>query len=175
VARTDSLWEDINGGTAIKTIAPLGYDILINGLNKYLNFNTDVGSSGYGFRDNSGVMEFKNSAGAWAAFGSGDLTKTQADTYYYPLSTNPAGYLTSASTLDATKLSGALPVLDGSSLTGVLHSFTETDPVWTSWLGANPNKVEPTLPAVPAPRVPVSKTLSPAVVGLSVVPVRDQN
>ena len=39
------------------------------------------------------------------------------------------GYLTSSSTLDATKLSGALPALDGSSLTGVLHSFTETDPL----------------------------------------------
>ncbi len=35
----------------------------------YLNFNTTNGSSGYGLRDNSGVIEFKNSAGAWAPIG----------------------------------------------------------------------------------------------------------
>lgn len=37
----------------------------------YINFNSTVGSSGYGFRDNGGTMEFKNSAGSWTAFGSG--------------------------------------------------------------------------------------------------------
>jgi hypothetical protein len=37
-----------------------------------------------------------------------------------------ASFLTSASTLDATKLSGALPAIDGTSLTGVLHSEADT-------------------------------------------------
>ena len=63
MARTDSKWETINGGTAIQTINPLGYDILINGSNHYLNFGIAVGSSGYGIRDNSGTLEFKNSGG----------------------------------------------------------------------------------------------------------------
>ena len=94
MARTDTPWEMGDDETYIKTIAPLGYNILINGLNKYLNFNNLVGSSGYGIRDNSGVMEFKNSGGAWG--GLSGLTKSQADTYYYPLSTNPAVYLTSS-------------------------------------------------------------------------------
>lgn len=68
--RRDELWNSVNG-TYIRTIKPTGYDILINGTDKYLNFNIDSGSSGYGFRDNGGTMEWKNSGGTWAAFGSG--------------------------------------------------------------------------------------------------------
>ena len=34
----------------------------------YLNFGASGGVSGYGFRDNSGVMEFKNTGGAWQNF-----------------------------------------------------------------------------------------------------------
>lgn len=48
-----------------------GRDVLINGSNHYLNFGTDSGSGGYGFRDNGGVMQWKNSGGAWAGFSSG--------------------------------------------------------------------------------------------------------
>lgn len=68
MARTDSYWEVGPGGTYIYTIDPAGYDILINGTSKYLNFNTTVGSSGYGFRDNAGTMEFKDSGGGWVSF-----------------------------------------------------------------------------------------------------------
>lgn len=32
---------------------------------QYINWGTGVGSSGYGFRSNGGVMQFKNSGGAW--------------------------------------------------------------------------------------------------------------
>lgn len=38
----------------------------------YITFGATNGASGYGFRDNSGVMEWKNSGGAWAGFG-GDI------------------------------------------------------------------------------------------------------
>ncbi len=34
--------------------------------NAYLNFGAATGSAGYGFRDNAGVMEFKNTGGTWA-------------------------------------------------------------------------------------------------------------
>lgn len=44
----------------------------------YINFNSTVGSSGYGFRDNAGTMEFKNSGGSWAAFGG--ITNSAANT-----------------------------------------------------------------------------------------------
>jgi len=71
MARTNNLWKTGTGGTYIQTIGPSGYDVLINGTDKYLNFNTVVGTSGYGFRDNAGSIEFKNSGGVWAGIGSG--------------------------------------------------------------------------------------------------------
>lgn len=71
MARTNDVWETGIGGGYIQTIAPAGFDILINGSNHYINFATTVGSFGYGIRDNSGVMEFKNSGGSWTGFGSG--------------------------------------------------------------------------------------------------------
>jgi len=46
----------------------------------YINFGTTSGSSGYGFRDNGGTMEFKNSAGSWTAFGGGGITNSAANT-----------------------------------------------------------------------------------------------
>lgn len=71
MSRTDELWTNGIDQTYIKTSSPEGYNVLINGTNKYLNFNTLSGSAGYGFRDNAGSIEFKNSGGAWTAVGSG--------------------------------------------------------------------------------------------------------
>jgi hypothetical protein len=34
---------------------------------EYLNFGGSLGSGGYGFRDNAGAMEFKNSGGVWTS------------------------------------------------------------------------------------------------------------
>jgi len=82
MARTDDQWEPGDNNTYIQTTLDGGYNILLNGLNKYLNFNSLVGYSGYGIRDNSGVMEFKNSGGAWGSLGG--LTKALADIYYVP-------------------------------------------------------------------------------------------
>ena len=47
-------------------INPSGYDILVNGTNRYINFNNISGSTGYGIRDNGGVMELKNSGYGWS-------------------------------------------------------------------------------------------------------------
>jgi hypothetical protein len=46
------------------------YILAINGANGYLNFNTTLGTNGYGIRDNAGVMEFKDSGGSWITFAS---------------------------------------------------------------------------------------------------------
>ena len=37
----------------------------------YLNFGDTVGEGGYGFRDNSGTLQFRNSGGNWSALGGG--------------------------------------------------------------------------------------------------------
>lgn len=41
---------------------------------RYLNFGFTSGSGGYGIRDNSGTMEFKNLSGSWASIGVGTIT-----------------------------------------------------------------------------------------------------
>lgn len=66
MARTDTLWIERNG--YIEPDNPLGVDVLIKGSSRYVNFNTTVGSSGYGFRDNSGEMQYKDSGGSWISF-----------------------------------------------------------------------------------------------------------
>lgn len=70
MARKDGVWQN-RTGSYIETTNPTGYDILINGTNRYLNFGVISGSTGYGIRDNGGTMEFKNSGGSWTTFGSG--------------------------------------------------------------------------------------------------------
>ncbi len=38
------------------------------GPSKYLNFGSTAGTYGYGFRDNAGTMEYKNSGGSWTTW-----------------------------------------------------------------------------------------------------------
>ncbi len=67
----------INDGASQLTISTLtnGQQLTIHseglaasGANKYMNFNTTFGVSGYGFRDNGGVLEYKHSGGVWSPF-----------------------------------------------------------------------------------------------------------
>jgi len=55
----------------------------------YLNFGSTVGSSGYGLRDNSGNMEYKDSGGSWTDLDtpSGSATTSTADKTIYVDST----------------------------------------------------------------------------------------
>ena len=69
-ARTQSHWQKTVGGY-LTTVYTDGLNILINGVNKYLNFGSTSGTSGYGFRDDGGNMEFKDSGGSWTDFGTG--------------------------------------------------------------------------------------------------------
>lgn len=71
-ARTSVDWVNLSGTTYIQpNFGNAGVDLLILGSNRYLNFNTVTGTNGYGFRDNAGIMQFKNSGGSWTNFGSG--------------------------------------------------------------------------------------------------------
>lgn len=69
-ARTQSSWlfDDI-GGDIFPAQAPV--NILVSGINRYINFGTFSGFNGYGIRDNNGVIEFKNSGGSWIGIGTG--------------------------------------------------------------------------------------------------------
>lgn len=68
MARTDGLFEIRQTGY----VSPIdGASLWLRGTDNYINFGLTPGASGYGFRDNAGVMEFKDAGGVWAAFGSG--------------------------------------------------------------------------------------------------------
>ncbi len=58
-------------------------DVWLEGLSRYLNFGTvATGTNGYGFRDNAGTMQFKNSAGSWTTIGGvGAGTPSGSDGY----------------------------------------------------------------------------------------------
>ena len=59
-----------SAGLGLNALAVFGNAIL-SGTNRYLNFGTNVLESGYGFRDSSGTMQFKNQGGEWKAFTGG--------------------------------------------------------------------------------------------------------
>jgi len=59
-------------------------NVLLGGSSRYMSFDTTPGSSGYGFRDNSGTLQFKNSGGSWSDFSSGTSLWTDAGPYIYP-------------------------------------------------------------------------------------------
>ena len=90
MSRTESQWQE-RLGTHIEPTKQGGIDVLIKGLNRYLNFNTTSGTSGYGFRDNNGVIEYKDASGTWMSLetlGSQDL---QSVTDNGATTTNPIG------------------------------------------------------------------------------------
>lgn len=57
----------VNVGAAdqVKTGGFGAGSLRVTGSNGYLNFGSTEGESGYGIRDSAGVLEFKNSGGAW--------------------------------------------------------------------------------------------------------------
>jgi len=56
------------GADATSTSATLEAhgDAILYGAGNHINFGTQAGDSGYGLRDNGGVIQLKNSSGAWA-------------------------------------------------------------------------------------------------------------
>lgn len=93
-------------------------DIILSGTDRHLNFGDTSGTNGYGFRDNSGTMQFKDSAGAWAAFGSGggsdifsltDATTVEATTTNAGISLK-LDYFTATSTTATSTFAGGLAI-----------------------------------------------------------------
>jgi hypothetical protein len=87
-----------DGGVAVNVLAVFGNTVLA-GSSRYLLFNSAATSTGYGFRDNAGVMQFRNADGAWADIGGSSQTHgarlfTSSGTF-----TVPAGVSTVKATL----------------------------------------------------------------------------
>ncbi len=61
---------------------------------KYLNFGTKEGSSSYGFRDNSGTMEYKNSGGSWTPWVTSPYGFSSSAYSYGEISYNHGDYTT---------------------------------------------------------------------------------
>lgn len=102
-ARTSVDWVNQSGTSYIQpNFGTNGIDLLINGSNHYINFNTVTGSSGYGFRDNNGSMEFKNSGGSWTGISSGGGGGSGTISTSSPLVVPQVVYATSASTVAST-------------------------------------------------------------------------
>ncbi|MFH1822074.1 MAG: hypothetical protein ABH830_00040, partial [Patescibacteria group bacterium] len=78
-----------DGNVGIGTSSPLANldifgNLLLSGPDRYINFEYFTGSDGYGLRDNSGTLQFKNDGGGWTNFGSGAgyWTQVGSDIYY---------------------------------------------------------------------------------------------
>ena len=56
-----------DGGIGVNSLAVFGNSLFggAAGSNAYLNFGATSGQSGYGIRDNDGILEFKNDGGSW--------------------------------------------------------------------------------------------------------------
>lgn len=116
MARTEGQWQK-----GISLITPSeNVPILLR--NAYLNFGGDlIGETGYGFRDNAGVMQVKDSGGSWANFGAGggytNLTEFVGQTAWRVFYSNGSG--------DVTELAlGADGTLLRSNGAAVAPSFT---------------------------------------------------
>ncbi len=66
-----------NGALSVNALAVFGNSIL-SGSSLYLNFGATAGSTGYGIRDNAGVMEAKDSGGSWTPISQGISAVTTA-------------------------------------------------------------------------------------------------
>jgi hypothetical protein len=54
----------------------------IYGASQYLNFGNATGASGYGIRNNGGVLEFKNSGGSWGPLYSSQWGSSGSSLFY---------------------------------------------------------------------------------------------
>ncbi|MFW6028826.1 MAG: hypothetical protein ACOCRO_01085 [Halanaerobiales bacterium] len=85
---------------------PASNNILLNDIS-YLNFGTTSGDSGYGLRDDSGTMQYKNDGGTWQDIGSGGGTSINFGTEHqipYTNSTTDDFNYSSALNFDGTNL-----------------------------------------------------------------------
>jgi hypothetical protein len=89
----------------------------------YINFGDTDGTTGYGFRDNSGAIEYKDSGGDWAIFGGG-LSYSSVST-----ATTMAGNTGYITTHDSTAVVLTLPA--SPTVGDIIEVAGEGDAGWT--------------------------------------------
>lgn len=155
-ARTDALWDYANGTNFYSPNgSATGVDILIKGSNHYLNWGSTSGINGYGIRDNSGTMEFKNSGGSWTGIGSGGggtnfFSNSGSNTTLTTGSNLYAGGIQATSVTASSTFNGGFNVIGnlntvnfGTALAPVTHfNIYSTDPpIFSSPSGIAANQV----------------------------------
>lgn len=122
MARTEGHWEKKVGGY-IRTIAGTP-GILLQGLSRYINFGSTFGESGYGIRDNAGVIEIKDSGGSWNPIGQAELAAT-----FETVNKNLAASNVISSTVDSmTYANGIVKTLDTSTSGTVIVTLSGSTP-----------------------------------------------
>jgi hypothetical protein len=115
---------------SVGTLTSAG-NLVLNG-NSYVNFNTTSGSTGYGFRDSGGTMQYKNSGGSWTAFSSGitadSLNFTDfSDSMTLDAATTIAGATTSGLTLTQSGSVAALTITNTGSGNSLVVNDASSD------------------------------------------------
>jgi len=128
-----------NGDVAIGTTTA-NHKLDVNGniglaASSYINWGATDGTTGYGFRDNNGVVEYKNSGGAWTALNAGTDTNFAAGTVgapglYVTGDTNTGLYEATADTLSVT--AGGTEVARFNTTASAVNYFTFAPSVGTS-------------------------------------------
>ena len=130
------------GYLGIGTSTPLALlsaegNILLSGASRYINFNKATSTAGYGIRDNSGTLEYKNESGDWAAVSSGgelnNIWSTSSSVIYPTDTTNAVIFGGTATTSNVnfevygnTQLDGTLGVQGTTTLSDLIVNGTST-------------------------------------------------
>lgn len=121
-----------NAGLSVNALAVFG-NVLLSGDSNYLNFTTTAGSSGIGFRNNDGMIQFKNAGGEWKDLCNCGAQESQERWVAYAYSSGASSrvYLSNF----ATDVSG--PHTYGSNTFYVFNPAHEFEGTWAQFM-ANP-------------------------------------
>ena len=106
-----------NGGLGVNSLAVFGNSLFGDapGSNAYMNFGATSGSSGYGIRDNAGILEFKNDGGTWGSLQTIICAFTNCTATHVSFSVDKNGVNQSISPAVWTKLTWSHEALDTNS------------------------------------------------------------
>lgn len=107
------------------------------GVAGYLNFGSTLGSTGYGVRDNSGLLEFKNSGGSWASIQSTVSSLVNTSNPSFTTSVTSPEYCIGTSCVTSWPAGGT--GFTGSGTTNYLTKFTGSTALGNSSIYDNGN------------------------------------